>query len=542
MKRAKKSLDAPFAVFDIESLNWSEFRVAQFVTSEGDAVRCDTAAALSQEVERFKGRVFAHYGGRYDFFFLDEPSTVALSGSGILRAQLGQASLYDSWFLFQMALAKVGKAVGHLKHEGKSDRIEELTVDETAEHCRNDCEVLRIALLKHRQWCREMPHDEPRWPATAGGTAVYALEAYEPDGVEHLRGERVELADWFHQYSSVTGGRVELWQVGRVKGPVYSYDIRSSYPASWLDGPLPLGPWRRVDVEQPDGVPGVYLCRVEQSRSTFPVVAPGHQWRYDGEAWLTHEEVAEVRLHGGRVDVLDGWASQTPAVAFGQHFARSMYALKAKGDPWAKVSINSAHGKFGQGVLQTSWARRYGRWEADYELGFPAWHQRPLVSAFVLSRARVRLHRALHALKQAGFRCLYVDTDCVHTDCPPERFPGVLGDELGQWAHEATAEEAVYVAPKVYMLRLPGGAVKMAAKGLPRDKVTWESMLDAARGNPVSFSTDAGLVGFRRLGGTWEPRRSRSVRRLQTQTGGKRHVVSSSGFTGRLAYPDVDAR
>ena len=539
MSRAKKAkaLDARFAVIDLEALNWNEYRVGYFVDSDGADVRCDTAEQLSAQVENFPGRVFAHYGGRYDVFFLNEPKAVTMSGSGILRAQLGSASLYDSWYLFQMSLAKLGKAVGHAKHEGKSDRIEELSLDETAEHCRNDCEVLRVALLKHREWCRTRPHPEPRWPATAGGTAVYCLEAFEPEGVATLRAERVELSDWQHQFGAVTGGRVELWQLGHVKGPVYSYDIRSSYPASWLDGPLPLGPWRRVDAEVSDAA-GVYLCDVKQSRDTLPVVAPEHVWKYDGPAWLTHEEISEVRAHGGRVDVVDGWVSHSGPVAFGQDFAREMYRAKAAGDPWAKVSINSAHGKFGQGILQTNWVKRSGRWECDYELGFPAWHQRPLISAYVLSRARIRLHRTLHALKQGGWRCLYVDTDCVHTDCPPERFPGQLGDELGQWAHEATAEEAVYVAPKVYMLKLVGGGVKMAAKGLPRDQVTWEALVDVARGNPVSFTNDKGLVGFRRLGGTWEARRSKQPRRLVTQTGGKKYVVGQLGFTGQLSYPD----
>ncbi len=537
MRKGKADpLTAPFALFDIEALDWNQYRTGCFVTSEGEAVRCDTAAQLSAQVENFPGRVYAHYGGRYDFFFLAEPSTIALSGSGILRAQLGRASLYDSWFLFQMALAKVGKAVGVLKYEGKSDNIASLTLEETAEHCRQDCEVLRIALLKHRAWCGELGHPTPRWPPTAGSTAVFALETFEADGVAQLGRERVELGDWLHQYGAVTGGRVELWQLGRVKGPVYSYDIRSSYPRSWLDGPLPLGPWRKVTREV-DGA-AVYRCEVVQARHTFPVVAPLHQWRYDGEAWLTHEEVAEVRLHGGKVTILEGWASQTEPQWFGDTFARRMYAAKQAGDPWSKVSINSAHGKFGQGILQTSWVKRGDDWVADYELGFPAWYQRPLVSAFVLSRARVRLHRMLHALKLAGWRVLYVDTDCVHTDCPPDQFPGELGDELGTWAHETTATEAVYVAPKVYALRLADGTLKMAAKGLPRAKVTWESMLEAASGNPVSFSNDAGLTGFRRLGGAWEARRSRSVRRLSTQTGGKKHVIGSLGSTGRLSYPD----
>jgi hypothetical protein len=520
-----------YAVLDIEALNWNEYRTGWLVTSEGDATRCDTADALTAAVERFPGRVFAHYGGRYDFFFLGEPSTVALSGSGILRAQLGRASLCDSWFLFQMSLAKIGAAVGVHKWEGKSDRIETLTLDETAAHCRQDCEVLLTGLQRHRAWCATRPHEEPRWPSTAGGTAVYCLESYEPDGVAHLRREKVELAEWLKMYGSVTGGRVELWQVGRVAGPVYSYDIRSSYPRSWLDGPLPLGPWRAVG-EEVKGAAAVYRCDVKQSRATFPVVAPSHRWRYDGEAWLTHEEVAEVRLHGGRVDVREGWVSMTEPRPFGQFFAREMYAAKAKGDPWAKVSINSAHGKFGQGVLQTNWVRRDGHWQADYELGFPAWYQRPLISAFVLSRARLRLHRMLHALKAKGFRVLYVDTDCVHTDCPPEAFPGTLGDDVGEWAHEATASEAVYVAPKVYMLHLDGGRVKMAAKGLPRAAVTWEAMCRAAAGESVEFVNDAGLQGFRRLGGLWEAKRSITTRRLQRQTGGKTLVQRERNRSG----------
>lgn len=532
-------MDADFGVFDIEALNWNQFRVGCFMDSAGNAQLYDSPEALSARIETFKGRVFAHYGGRYDFFFLRQPRAITMSGSGILRAQLGTASLYDSWYLFQMSLAKLGKSVGELKLEGKSDRIHELTDAEVREHVTQDCNVLRVALLKHRLWCAERPHDEKRWPATAGGTAVYCLEAYEREGVAHLRAEKVDLAAWFDQYGAVTGGRVELWQVGKVKGPIHSYDIRSSYPTSWLDGPLPLGPWVRVNEEKRDKA-GVYLCSVRQSRSTFPVVAPEHQWRYDGDAWLTHEEIAEVRLHGGRVKVERGWVSATDPVWFGNDFARAMYVAKQAGDPWAKVSINSAHGKFGQGILQTAHVLREGKWEADYELGFPSWHQRPLVSAYVLSRARIRLHRMLHALKAQGHRVLYVDTDCVHTTCPPEAFPGEQGAELGQWAHEYTADRAVYVAPKVYWLDAEGQSPKYAAKGLPKSQVTYDVLAAAARGDTVRLSSDAGLLGFRRLGGQWSAQRSNSTRRLQPQTGGKTYGYSTQGRTGKLHYRDSD--
>ncbi len=548
-KNSGKSLTAPFAVLDIEAAklvggewqsSWDTFRVAQFVTSAGVEVKCETPAQLTREVESFQGRVFAHYGGRYDFFFLDEPKTLTLSGSGILRAQLGRATLYDSWFLFQMSLLKLGKAVGgKQKHEGKSDAIQHLSDAETAEHCLNDCHVLMQGLNSHREWCSNRGHESPRWPATAGGTAVYCLEAYEPDGVDFLAKEHFDLETWMQQYAAVTGGRVELWRIGRVKGPVHSYDINSSYPQSWCDAPLPLGPWVKVTHET--GVAAVYRATVKQSRRFLPVVAPGHVWRYDGEVWLTSEEVARVRECGGTVDVHEGWSCLADSQWFARDFAAQLFKAKQHGDPWAKVGVNSAHGKFGQSIIQTTHVKRGGAWEVDFELGFPSWHQRPLISAFVLARARIRLHVALTALREAGWSAYYVDTDCVHTDCPPELFPGKLGDALGEWKHEGEALEAVYVAPKVYGLRMKDGELKMASKGLPRKQVTWKAMRAAAGGEVVRFNSDDGLVSFRSQKGTWGPRQQHSQRALRAQTGGKKRGYSQTGETGRLSYKDDEA-
>lgn len=543
------SLSKPFAVFDIEALSWDRYRVAQFITSEGDEVRCNTPAQLNAEVKRFQGRVFAHYGGRYDFFFLEEPTTAALSGSGILRAQLGKASLYDSWFLFQMSLKKVGEAVGHAKWEGKSDNIEALTDDETAAHCLNDCHVLRIGLERHREWCATRGHEKPRWPATAGGTAMYCFEAYEADGVEHLRRESMPVETWFAHYAAVTGGRVEMWALGEVRGPVYTYDINSSYPRSWCDAPLPLGPWRHVTAEAAPGFKAVYRATVRQGREALPVVAPGHVWRYDGEAWLTDEELATVRMYGGAVEIHEGWVSQTHERWFGRDFATQLYEAKQKGDPWAKVSVNSGHGKYGQSIIQASHVKRGRAWEVDYELNMPAWYQRPLVSAFVLSRARLRLHDTLMQLVRAGWEVYYVDTDCVHTNCPPDQFPGAQSAALGDWKLEVIAERAVYVAPKVYGLLLhptspdvlkgkaKAGDLKLAAKGLPKAKVTWQHLVKARR-EPQHFVDASGLVSFKGQKGVWGARAASRTRTLRAQTGGK-SIVEISQKKSRLTYPET---
>lgn len=518
-----------WAAADIEALDWNRFVCAAVVMDDGEELVFYTRDGLAEWVNQFAGKVFFHYGGRYDVFFLDRPSSVALSGSGILRAQIGRAAVCDTWFLFQMSLAKIGKAVGMAKFDGKSTAIETLTLAETVEHCLNDTRILAKALHAHCAWCMARPHASPRWPSTAGGTAVYCLEAYEPDGVAHLEAQTVDLQDWLGQYQTVTGGRVELWQWGTVPGPVYAYDINSSYPQSWLDGPMPLGPWEKV--RRQSKRQGVYFCTVKQSRDTFPVVAPGHVWSYDGEAWLTGEEIATVRDAGGKVTIQHGWESVVSA-PFGANFVPAMYDAKLAGDPWAKVSINSAHGKLSQGVFQSNYVAIDG-WHVELELSFPAWYQRPPMGAFILSRARIRLWRTLNALKAQGWQVYYVDTDCVHTNCPPEAFPGERSEtKLGAWKLEAIAEQAVYVAPKVYGLQLSDGTLKKAAKGLPRDGVTWEVLAKAAQGERLKLTSQSGLVSFKGQKGAWGAARATQARTLARQTGGK--VANGT----KLEYPD----
>lgn len=525
----------PFAGFDIEARGWDRFRCAAVVTSEGDEEVYRSQEALGEGIAKLKRRVYGHYAGRYDFFFLPPLTNLCLSGSGILRANHGTAQLYDSWFLLQMSLAKIGKAVGMLKFEGKSDRIEELSDEETEEHCLNDTRILVKALRMHREWCSKFEHPSPRWPATSGSTAMYVMEALEGPIVEHLRREMVDLDVWLDHWSAATGGRVEVLRLGEVKGPVYSYDINSSYPQSWCDADLPIGPWKAVKTES-RRAPGVYLCDVKQSRKTLPIVAPLHRWQYDGEVWATSEELAELRAHDGEATVKRGYVTEEVA-PFGQRFVAAMYEAKLRGDPWAKVCINSAHGKLGQGVLQaTHYRTTDGRWVVDRELVLPSWYQRPLISAFVLSRARLRLFRAMHALRADGWRVFYCDTDCVHTDCPPESFPLPVSDTaLGAWKLEATCSRAVYVAPKVYALDAADG-MKLRAKGMPKG-VTIEHLLDAARGEPVKMSATQGLVGFLSQQ-QWGAKAATLNRTLKVQTGGKRHVETVKE-AGSLSYPDA---
>lgn len=526
-------LAQPFAAWDIEAEDWNRFKCAALVTGEGDVDRFYTQEGLQKGLAKYNRRCYAHFGGKYDFFFLPPLNQIVLSGAGILKAKHGEASLYDSFMLFQMSLAKIGKAVGVEKYENKSNRVEELSLEETMEHCVQDCRVLAAALAQHQAWCGKFPHPQPRWPATAGATAVYVAEALESDAVAHLARERLHLDAWHEQACAVSGGRVEIFAIGEREG-VYTYDINSSYPKSWIEAPLPLGPWVRVEHEE-EARPGVYLCNVYQSgkKGRLPVVAPEHRWGYVGGAWVTSEELRALRDAGGEARVILGYVSETVGW-FGKRFVDELYAEKLAGSPWAKVAINSLHGKFSQGILQGSYYRQKdGSYVQDRELSFPSWHQRPLVAAFVLARARLRLWQTMDALQRAGWEVFYCDTDCVHTNCPPEKFPGTLGDACGEWKLEAGPARAVYVAPKVYALEQAGRKTKVVCKGFPAKTVTIDTLLRAAKGEAICVTDRAGLQGFKTQAG-WGAHVSQLSRTLTIQTGGKKHERSS----GYLLYPD----
>lgn len=495
----------PFAVFDIESESWDQFTLATAVTSSGHVERLETREDLQAFAESWEGRLAAHSGGTFDFLFLKGKDNVLLTGSRILSATVGKARLLDTFPMMPMSLKKIGKAVGLEKLEVDRQKLHELTREEVFAYCERDSRVLERALHQHRDFCLSIPHREPSWPSTAGATAVYCAEAFEPEGVRHMGRYPLDPDTWVDHAGAVQGGRCELWHLGNVPGPVYAYDVKSSYPARYLEAPLPVGPWRPVSHEV-SGVPAVWRVRFKQPHNRLPVLSADGVFCHEGEGWATSEELTAARAElGARVEVLYGWVTAR-VLPFGQVFVRRLYALKEAGSPFAKVCLNALHGKFGQRLLSATY-RRNGPEEyvRDEELSLPRWYQRPLVEAHILARARVALWRAMDRLHRKGYRVLYTDTDSIHTDCPPEEFPGatgaVLGGELGQWELKGCAREALYLAPKTYALRWEDGSVFIASKGLPQKSesipwgVSWE-VLDKAWRQPVEVSATWGLHAF----------------------------------------------
>lgn len=532
------------AAFDIEARWWDSYRVGAFVTEEGDVDVCRTREELRARVLRHKGQAWSHYGGRYDMLFLMPLPVVVLAGAGIMRAQLGQAQLHDSYELMRAGLAKVGDYIGRPKLKGLSESMDDATDAEAVSHATNDALIALEALQHHRawwgRWCESplMQGEQPeRWPTTAGGCAVELLRAVEPEVAEELAASPLTLEEWTDHYEAQSGARSEVFHLGHVDGLVTTLDVNSSYPARWLEGPLPCGPWRAVEREEPDRL-GVYLCEVRQCGAFLPLVAPELQWRYCGRAWLTSEELRAVREARGTARVVRGWVSDG-AINMGHRLIPALYAEKLEGIPWSKAGLNALSGKTLQGPWGETYYHKPSGYVRDAELALLEWYQRPLVGAFIQARARLALWRAMQALVNDGWRVLYVDTDGLHTDCPPALLPAEIrvGVALGEWKVEGIATEAVYLAPKVYGLKYADGSEKLIVSGVPRGAVSWENLQRASRGYTVEIATRSGLEGFMSCARDNVPKAAEHRAALSTHTGGKRRVRKHRN--GNLWYRDA---
>lgn len=491
-----------FAVFDIEApTGWDRFGFACSLTSNGEAQTHQTLDGLQQWVEAYDGRVWAHNGGLYDFSFLRGKDEVLLAGARVLRAKLGRARLCDSYPLFQMSLKKAGKAVGLEKLEVDASRLSELTFAEQEEYCQRDCAVLVEALQAHRVFCEGVPARRVAWPGTSGATAVYCAEAWEGDTARHLSRHPLGFEEHVRHAETVAGGRCELWHLGPVAGPIYIYDVKSSYPSRYLEGPMPVGPWRHVGHEV-HGAPGAtYRVRFRQPTDRLPLLHSGGTFVHRGEGWATSEELTAARVElGADVEVLEGYVPGR-CLDFGRAFVAELYRLKEAGSPFAKVCINSLHGKLGQGLLSAVERRTPHGYVRDEELTLPQWFQRPLLEGALLARARLALWRAMDALRRVGARVYYTDTDSCHTDATPAEFSRVatIGLAPGHWELKDTASEACYLAPKTYAYRRVDGTEFVASKGFPPKALSLK-LLKAAWDSPLEVDAIEGLEGFRTRG------------------------------------------
>lgn len=502
------------AVYDCEAERWTNVVLVCHVDEMGNRVSFHKIEKYIDWLfsDRFDGtHVWAHWGGHYDHRFLISEAirrkwsfeTIMSGGSMILLTihKTGGKSLNfcDSSRIMPDALAKIGKAINLPKLDADRGHIENMPMDEMLKYCFRDCDIVLQGLLAMKQALAEVGGDFAYTLASMASRWVRRSDVLDwKRFTEEINGSREVSAEMLAAdefcLPAYFGGRCEVFRKGIYKGPLYYYDVRSSYPWSML-GELPayfrgFGPPSK-NTHRALSKSGISEATVTVAGDTYlPVLPVRHAGklvfpvgRFRGR-WCNDELLAAYE-RGAKVE-LHAQANFEPR-PFLKPFVDNFYALRrvaigANDDFRAyayKILLNSCYGKLIETVERR--AITFGRdlVERDLEAGkdvFPtaiagvyevrSESQGPFrhvaAGAQVTARSRLLLHRRMEECAKRG-RIFYCDTDSIVTDVELPTEP----DELGNLKLEAVIEEAEILAPKVYRLTMAGGKTIFRCKGIP---------------------------------------------------------------------------
>lgn len=549
--------------WDTETTDWDKVVCATAVSSAGDVERFtgpDALVEMNALMRKAGGSFGAHAGGIFDTLLLmnarEEPfEKLLVTGSSVLCAQEKSLRVRDTYRWFLSGLAKVGEYLekceredGYKRHapgtwlkkEVDRNRIGELTMAEQLSYCESDSRILLEGMIRAKDYMRNRGARDA-W--TSGASALALLQAMEPSSWRALNQLSLDFDDHCALTGSddkkegtgiVRGARVERWVHGRVSG-VHCYDFKSAYPAAYADQALGLG----ARPAKPRDRDAVWRCRWKNAkRDILAPVLDSRTLAGSGvcEAWLVREEIEDLEEAGIQVKRIEGWAPEA-MFPIGQLFCRDLFDEKERGSFFAKVFLNSFHGKTTEGVIKEAWksgdkpADFYGPEPTEMIGGYWRYltlaldkkgrvpcHIQPIAGAQILGRTRSRLYRAAHAVLRANGDLYYSDTDSLHCSLAPSAMPMHLGSGLGQLAWEGGPYDAIYLGPKAYCLIptsetvLPSGkapTIKGALKGVPwgemRRAVVDETAKDgtfyrqARAGDPEARSADRRVEIFERV-------------------------------------------
>lgn len=509
------------AVYDIEAEYWVNVTLVCHIDEYGNRVHFDSIGKyLDWLFDKFPGNiVFAHAGGHYDHRFLMAEAKergwdfdTAISGGTIviLTIKNGKRAIRfgDSYRLMPDSLKKIGKTVGLEKLEVNPSQIHLISAADTLDYCFRDCEVVMRGLQLMRQRLQSVGADFAFTLASIASRYNRRNPGIRwEEFVEKQHGKMV-LKSHFQLwdkccYDAYHGGRCEMFRKGTFKGPIYWYDIVSSYPTSMREE-LPLY-WdgfytkpERWSIESFLGFPGITQCVVEVPKAFLTVLPkkdPNGRLNFPTGTlygrW-TNIELLEAIKHGAKITHINGqWRFK--GAPFLRKFVDTFYNLRQQakdnkdefGSYTYKILLNSAYGKFVETIDRKSYItkgeipaaeRKGGKVQTtptqgvftvtSKEIG-PVRHS--AVGAYITAYSRLRLFRKAMEMHKKGANIYYTDTDSLMLDMPIED----TGDRLGDWEHVDTLSELELVLPKVYRAVSPTKTV-YKCKGCPIVR-QWES-------------------------------------------------------------------
>jgi hypothetical protein len=479
---------------------------------------CISKMVEALENENEKCVIYAHNGGRFDFFFfLPHLATAEMTiiNGRIVKAHMAGHEIRDSYALMPFPLSDYEKDV--IDYEMMRACRRERFRDEILKYLRKDLTSLyELCVAFHREFGDKL---------TIGSTSMGELKKRHKFSCGGKPYDEKFRTDFFF------GGRNQVFKSGITKGDIRVYDVNSMYPYVMSQMLHPVGV--RHDVTRNVTNDTCFVTTEGRNFGAFPIRAKNGSLDFTVErgrfCCTIHEWEAALEtgcFRPDRVVKAYSWRERASFSTFVEHFYQARKEAKASGDKilalFYKYVLNSAYGKFAQNPENYfDWSlHKYGEypaewhnctpgcpvpcpkeWVPDYIHGDYIIWKRPLQSLFyynvatgasITGAARAVLMRGIAAAR----RPLYCDTDSLITDGPVD-LP--LSDtELGAWKIEGTGNVVAIAGKKMYAVWDGSGCcVKKAHKGV---RLKPSEIWRIARGGSVEVANPVPHFSF---DGTW---------------------------------------
>lgn len=465
-----------------------------------------TVRELLDHLSGYRALVYAHNGGKFDYFYMrehmDADKPIMVINGRFSSFHIGECEFRDSMNILQNPLRAFAKE--EIDYSKLERRVRAQHMDEIRRYLRSDCVNLYAAIERYQR-------DYGRKLTQAGSAMSYWKRQYRVPFTPQTPAQSYFYRPYYY------GGRVECFATGHGLADFSVVDINSAYPCA-MRGKHPIAPDGELDRHLPRAgqmrqamikfigvADGTLPFRAESGELYFPNDGEPREYCVTGwelEAALELNRcrilrVVEVRRFSQLVDfddyVLTFWNQRKAAQVSGDRF----------GNVFAKLMMNSLYGKFAadpekyrEYVIATE--DSVMRWvaagfELSGTLGTRFLYERPLpedkqfyynvaTAASITGAVRAMLMRGM--AKCEGV--MYCDTDSIAAR-DVSRLP--LGSELGQWKVEMTGTEYAIACKKTYAFKRTqpddkGGWWKTASKGA---RLSAPEIIRAARGETVKF-------------------------------------------------------
>lgn len=450
--------------------------------------------------------IYAHNGGKFDFFYLlpwlNNPLKL-INGRIAKAGFVGNHELRDSYSIIPVPLKAYQKDDIDYGLFEKDKR--DANKDDILHYLAKDCEYLYSLVLAFNERFGQK--------LTIGGTAISKLRELHPFPTGNEAHDS-KFRDFYF------GGRVQCFETGIIKGNFKIFDVNSMYPDRMKNCIHPVGRGYACPVNPKLTSEG--KLRGFGDRPFFAHIKAKNRGAFcqrlkaglsfeipDGEFFTTSHEI-QTAIKYGLADIIQVICAFVPQhlISFGEYVDKySDEKIKAKesGDKiaeiFSKLLLNSAYGKFAQnpdnyydykiiGDIGELSREEWAEWDlfeshGDYQI----WRKKSnaksyfdvATAASITGASRAKLLEGL-ALSE---RPIYCDTDSIIC----EEFHGETDNsKLGAWKCEGEADQLAIAGKKLYAAFSEGNCIKLASKGV---RLTGKDIIKICGGDELEWANAA---------------------------------------------------